>query len=185
MNVLLINHEKPPIGGGGGVFTNLLGKGLAALGQKVYFLTIGARDDIIEEASGYFVITINTNRKNYANIKFDNFLKFLIKFPSAINRIIKDYNIDIVNPHFIHTAGLANYLSGNKLNYIISALGADIYDPTRYKFIRFFMNMLSEKILTDSCYIVLSSQDMYERAAANFPQFKSKLKIIPHCINKD
>jgi len=183
MNILLINHEFPPIGGGGGVFTKLLARGLSKLNNNVFVLTISNKTFQKNISKNLKIIYIKLNRNNNANVTGIETLNFINQFRKIIKAIINKYNIDIINPHFIHTSGLSNYLSFNKVKTIISPLGADIYDPTRYKKIRKIMNFIAKQIFKKSNKIILSSKDMYDRTLKIDNSIKNKLKIIPHCIN--
>ena len=45
MRVLLLNYEFPPIGGGAGIATHALARGLASHGVTVDVVTAGSRDE--------------------------------------------------------------------------------------------------------------------------------------------
>ena len=49
MRVLLLNYEFPPLGGGAGVATQALARGLASRGVTVDVITAGERDECRSE----------------------------------------------------------------------------------------------------------------------------------------
>jgi len=183
MNILIINHEFPPIGGGGGIFTSLLARGLSESGFNVFVLIPSSLSETVSITETLTVIKVKSLRFNRTSISNFGMLNFILTFSLIINKIIKKYNINIVNSHFIHTSGLADFLSFHKIPSVISPLGADIYDPTRYCKIRNFMNFAAKKILKKNNKIVLSSSDMLNRTIGLFPEYEKKCVIIPHCID--
>ena len=52
MRVLLLNYEYPPLGGGAGVATQALARGLASRGVTVDVVTAGTRDECGWKCSG-------------------------------------------------------------------------------------------------------------------------------------
>ena len=52
MRVLILNYEYPPLGGGAGVATQALARGLASRGVTVDVVTAGERDDAGPKCSG-------------------------------------------------------------------------------------------------------------------------------------
>ena len=182
MNILIINHEYPPVGGGGGVFSKQLSQGLSESGHKIYMLTAGSSETIETISDNLKIIYIKIHRKDSVSFDSIDMLEFVFKAFMVIGGICRKYKIDVINSHFIHTSALAVYLSRVKVPHFISALGADVHDPTRYRKIRFIMNFALRKILKKSYAMILSSSDMRDRVIRLNEKFQRKIAVIPHSI---
>ena len=182
MNILIINHEFPPVGGGGGVFSKMLGEGLSKLNNNTFILTTKNKFRTEEISKNCKVIYIKSARKSLICGDSFSLLKFIAISIPHIKTICSKYKIDIINSHFFHTSGLAVYFSKLNIPHIVSALGADVYDPTRYAKIRFLMNFALKKISSESQAVVVSSSDMRSRILDISQDLNGKVKIIPHCI---
>ncbi|HPN29687.1 MAG TPA: glycosyltransferase family 4 protein [bacterium] len=185
MNILIINHEFPPVGGGGGVFSKMLGEGLSGLNNNVFILTAGNEVNTEEISKNCKVIYLKNGRKSLICGDFFSLLKFIAISIPHIKTICSKYKIDIINSHFFHTSGLAVFFSRLNIPHIVSALGADVYDPTRYNKIRFLMNCALKKIGSKSDAVIVSSSDMRSRLLNISQSLNEKTRIIPHCIKSD
>ncbi|MFC1570894.1 glycosyltransferase, partial [Candidatus Omnitrophota bacterium] len=137
MNILLINYEFPPLGGGGGSFSRDLAEELAGRNNNVDVLTSGFPGLEKEETvNGVRVFRIPVPARNslyYAT------MPSLVSFPfMAIPKglgLIKKNKYDVINTHFAVPSGPAgsvlSSLSG--IPNVLSLHGSDIYNPVSKK----------------------------------------------------
>lgn len=106
MRILVIIHEFPPIGGGGGRAAYDICKNLAARGHEVVVLTAHfyglARGEIID---GIRVIRIPSFRKESFAASFITMLAFVLAGLWTGLRLIRSYQPDIIHTHFAVPAG--------------------------------------------------------------------------------
>ena len=79
MRILIINYEFPPLGGGGGVASYQIAKGLVARGHEVDVLTTGRRglpsNEVVDGIGVYRVSVIG--RTEFATATLLSMLSFL------------------------------------------------------------------------------------------------------------
>lgn len=141
MKVLLVNYEYPGVTancGGGGRVTKRLQAGLQELGHEVS------------------VVTDHADKSH---------LTFPFRVYNEIDRLLSTGEFDVINGHFaVPSSLLLPHLSQkHDVPLAISVMGADIHDPTRYKWIRPALNTAVRGVLDLADAVVVPSFDMYER----------------------
>jgi glycosyltransferase involved in cell wall biosynthesis len=141
MKVLLVNYEYPGVTsncGGGGEVTRLLKKGVEAQGHDVVLVT--------DEADGHH-------------------LTFPFRVYKQIDRVLANQDIDVINGHFVLPSSLflPRLSAKHDVPYVVTVMGADIYDPTRYTWGRPLLNTVAKRVLNSSDAVVAPSFDMAER----------------------
>lgn len=134
MNILIINYEYPPLGGGGGSFARDLAEELAKK-HNVDVLTSGFKDLKKEEISGgvrIFRVPVAKRRSLYS-ATIESLLSFpFTSIPKGIS-LVKKKKYDVINTHFAVPTGPAgvviSYFSG--VPNVLSLHGSDIYNPVR------------------------------------------------------
>jgi glycosyltransferase involved in cell wall biosynthesis len=154
MNVQLINYEHSQYTnncGGGGKITHLLEVALRGCQVNVDLTT-----DIAD--------------------------RHYVTFParSLPNLISGDY--DLYHGHFSLPSSLALPAVSRvkQTPYIISVMGADIYDPTRFQRLRPLLDAANKRILQDAAAVVAPSADMRDRVES---KYDIDCRLIPYGID--
>jgi len=182
VNILFVNYEYPPLGGGGGVFTKTLARGLADRGHNIYVVTTNANLPTIENNGNVLIKRVNCFRNTITwTPKLPMYLFPPISF-QAINTVIKKHDIDIINAHFAIPSGISPAVISKikKVPLVTNIMGADIHDPTKYNLQRPLLDLIVEKVLNSSKLIICPSSDMKKRSEK---LTKTPLEIIPYGID--
>jgi glycosyltransferase involved in cell wall biosynthesis len=170
MNILMLNYEYPPLGGGGGVFTQQLAEELGKTnnitlitskfqGQKSY--------EISNNVELFRVPVLLRKSRNTATI-----VSMLSFFPASLwigRNILKKRRFDIVHSIFAIPSAPSGLALARRfrLPHILSILGGDVYDPSKklspHK--TPLLHYTVRKVLERSDIVVASSLDISKRAA--------------------
>lgn len=152
MHVLLVNYEYPGVTencGGGGRVTELLREGLEERGCDVRVITDNAG------SAGSPAIHGPTSGGHYAT------------FPLRAYRHLDDALqwADVVNGHFSLPSSLplARLATKHDVPFVCSVMGADVYDPTRFRRIRPIADAANRRVLGAADAVVAPSSDMAAR----------------------
>lgn len=135
MNILVINYEYPPIGGGGGFVTRDMFEYLAAQGNQITVLTSrfgGLKETEIK--NGVHIVRVPVVMRKKTEVA--SILSMLSYVPSAVFYVahyLKKTPIDIINTHFAIPSGPAGMIISKILNIpnVLTIHGGDIYDPSK------------------------------------------------------
>ncbi len=182
MKILFINHEYPPLGGGGGVVVFQLARELAQR-HRVDVLTSGfkglARNEIDDGINIYRVPVLNRKSRDTATL-----LSWLSFFPTSLwkgIKLIRQNKYDVINSHFAIPSGLIGVLLSKLFNIpnIVSIYGGDIYDPTTkyspYK--HFYLRKTVSYVLNQSDGIIANSKYTQKKAFEHY-DVKKNIKVI-------
>ncbi len=128
LKILILNHEYPPVGGGGGKITQNLCEGLANKGYDVRVLTSHYKDLPVQESNQFVVYRLRVHRKQVFRATFKDMLWFVIKSTLKGLKIIHQWEPDVIHAHFAVPAGAAAYflsrLTG--IPYVLTIHGGDV-----------------------------------------------------------
>lgn len=129
MKVLVISHEYPPIGGGGGKVVQDLCVGLAGRGHQIYLLT-ALWDKLPErESAGSLVIErLPSGRTQSFRADFKAMAYFVWKSFWCGLKVIREWRPDLIHAHFAVPAGAAAFALSvfTRTPYILTAHGGDV-----------------------------------------------------------
>lgn len=159
MQITLVNYEFPGITencGGGGQVTKKLHDGLWTAGHTPSLVT--------DERDGHYAT-------------------FPVRSYNRLKARIEAEDPDVLHGHFSLPSSLLlpRVASAFDLPLIISVMGADIYDPTRYQLLRPAMDRLNEFLLPQADATVAMSTDMRHRAQS----FGQPCSVIPGGIDPE
>ncbi len=110
MKILILSHEFPPVGGGGGRVAQDLALGLAARGHEIRVLTAHLDGlTLVETVKGVQVERIPLKRKAAYRAEFADMARYdLVAFQVGLN-IIRAWRPDVIHAHFAVPAGAAAF----------------------------------------------------------------------------
>lgn len=174
MRILVLNHEYPPVGGGGGRVARDLNYGFCQHGHEVKILTPMLKDLAkIEDSSHYEIIRIPSLRKYAFRATLKDMGAFIISSYLAGAKLIKTWQPDVIQAHFAVPAGVSARMLSRRFNipYFVTAHLGDIPggapEKTRTWF-RFFYPF-TKKIWQDAEHIVTVSHYTKELAKQSYP----------------
>jgi glycosyltransferase involved in cell wall biosynthesis len=191
MNLLILNYEYPPLGGGAGVCSQFHAEGLSRKGHQVSVLTTwfeGEKE--YEKKNNLEIIRLKSKRKNKYRSNPIEMLSWAYKAFIYIEKNQLYSDVDLVLAHFSIPGGLVATLLKlrRKIPYIIISHGQDIpwfnlrelfiYHVLFYFPIQFicrrskFVTVLSERRKKDAIKLMGN-------------KFVSKIKLIPNGCDTD
>jgi N-acetyl-alpha-D-glucosaminyl L-malate synthase BshA len=170
MRILIINYEFPPLGGGGGVASYQIAKGLVARGHEVDVLTTGRRNlpsSEVVDGLGVYRVPV-AGRTELATATLLSMLSF---FPAGVVKgcqILRKKRYDILNTHFAIPSGPTGVALSRLFNtpLVLTIIGGDIYDPTKKlsPSNNRLLHTVVRCVLDSSSEIIAISQDIQRRA---------------------
>ena len=97
MNILILNYEYPPLGGGAGVVSQYHAEGLSRTNHKVTVLTAwfeGEKE--IEDIGNLKIIKLKSKRRFTYKSTPDEWLSWIRKSKQFLNKYLKENNIRIL-----------------------------------------------------------------------------------------
>lgn len=111
MKILVLTHEFPPVGGGGGRVAQDLAIGLAARGHEIRVLTAHLDGlSLTETVGGVRVERIPSKRKTAFRADFAEMAEYDWAAVSLGQKVIREWQPDLIHAHFAVPAGAAAYL---------------------------------------------------------------------------
>lgn len=137
MNILMVNYEWPPLGGGGGVAMETIARELAQH-NTVHVLTSGAGGLPSEETIADGRITVFRcpaflrHSKSVASIA-----SMLAFWPLGVQlgkKLLREYHYDVINTWFAIPSGPAGVGIAKRgdIPHVLTIIGGDIYDPSKW-----------------------------------------------------
>jgi glycosyltransferase involved in cell wall biosynthesis len=106
MKVLVLTHEYPPVGGGGGRVAQQLCRGLAQRGDSLQVITSNCGDLTTEDTDqGVILHRLNVHRKQAYKASFPSMFEFVFKGFWKASQIVRTWKPDLVHAHFAVPAG--------------------------------------------------------------------------------
>ena len=135
MNILVINYEYPPIGGGGGVICRDICEEIASKGHQVTVIT-SQYDALLsyESINGVGIHRVPVLMRTKQNIA--SFPSMLSYVPQCIRKgaeLFRSQRFDVINTHFAIPSGPAgHHISGRfRVPNVLTIHGGDIFDPSK------------------------------------------------------
>lgn len=186
MNLLILNYEYPPLGGGAGRCSLYQAEGLARLGHDVTVLTTwfeGEKE--IEERDHFRLIRLKSRRKKAFRSNPVEMLSWAMKTFRYIKRNRLYLNADLVLAHFSVPGGLVALPTKMlyKVPYIVISHGQDIpwFSPKELFFYHLIFYLPIKWICSSASRVtVLSEQRLNELNRLTAPRHHSKHHIIPN-----
>ncbi len=188
MNVLMLNHEFPPVGGGAAPVTLELCKHLVQEGHAVDVVTMHYGNlPKFEEIEGVRTYRTPAIRKS-PNICYTH--EMATYLPGAICkalRLAKENRYDIIHCHFIIPGGplalLVNKLT--KIPYIVTAHGSDVpgFNPDRFQWQHKFTKPILKAVCKNAAMLTSPSQYLRNLILNNIGHYD--IRHVPNGIDLD
>jgi glycosyltransferase involved in cell wall biosynthesis len=168
MNILLINYEYPPLGGGASNGTWNMAKALRALGHNSVVVSSGIGDKRgYSNEDDLHVYRVNSKREKVASSNVTEMASFLMAARKALPEIIEKHKPELAIIYFTLPCGaLAGLLKNKfKIPYIISQQGADV--PGLEKSTKLLHSLLAgyrRKILRNAAAVIANSTGLAEKS---------------------
>ena len=136
LNILVINYEYPPVGGGGGYICRNVVEELVNMGHQITVLTSKYKNlPLQENVNGvaiYRVPVLCRNKQDTASLP--SMLSFVPACILKANELFKANSFDVINTHFAIPSGPAGHYLSKKYNIpnVLDLYGGDVYDPTKF-----------------------------------------------------
>lgn len=135
VRALLLNYEYPPIGGGAGVATAALARGLADRGAQVDVVTACSPGEDGEPRSSdrLTVHRVKSSRKSRHEATMANAGSYLLAAAPVIRRLLATHQYDVAHVFFsLPTGVLLPLIDWRGVPVVVSLRGSDVpgYDPT-------------------------------------------------------
>lgn len=186
MKVLIINHEFPPIGGGGGKAAFKISSELVGMGVDVCVLTSKFNcAQRIETIDGIKVFRVPVRRKrvDFAS-KSEMFTFISAAFPTLVN-LLKREKIDAIHVFFGLPSGVLSYFAKKffHIPYIIRMGGSDVpgFNPYRFNFSLRALKPFLLKVWQNAAILVAVSDGLRRLALKSDPN--ANIMVIPNGID--
>ncbi|GAB4489207.1 MAG: hypothetical protein Fur0016_21290 [Anaerolineales bacterium] len=141
MKILVLSHEFPPVGGGGGRVARDLALGLARRGHELCILTAHLNGlPALETVEGVRVARIPSKRRAAFRAEFFEMANYDWSALNAGRKLIQEWNPDLIHAHFAVPAGAAAFalskLTG--VPYVLTAHLGDVPGAVPEKTDRWF-----------------------------------------------
>jgi len=183
MQILVLNYEYPPLGGGAGVITQNISEGLAKKGHKITVLTTwykGEEEDITNE--NLRIIRLKSKRKDIFQSNPREMISWMMKSKSFLKKHLVTNKYDICFANFSLPGGEVAYSMKLQfgLPYVLMSHGHDIpwFMPEQMMWYHAITYHWIHKICQQSKRNYVQSQDMKDNIDAFLGKFASKNKII-------
>ncbi len=183
MNILMLNYEFPPLGGGAAPISYSMAKQLVKEGHSVDVVTAGFKGlPSFEKKEGINIHRVNCLRSKKEICHPHEMLSYVISAYFFTKKLIKNNNYDINHTHFIIPTAIVSYFLRNKLPYVITCHGSDVpgYNPDRFKFLEFVLLPFWKKIVNRSLMVTSPSKFLAKLIGKN--SFK-RVKVINNGFN--
>ena len=187
MRILVLIHEYPPVGGGGGRVAQDIAEGLTQSGHEIVIITSHfgdlPKDEIVD---GIRIIRVPSLRKEAFRAGFPSMAAYLLSGFWAGFRLIGKWHPDAIHVHFAVPAGvLARALSKLKrIPYFLTAHLGDVPGGAPEKTGKWFRWVfpLTKPIWRDAAQVIAVSEFTRQLALKHYPV---EISVIHNGVDLD
>lgn len=196
MRILVLNYEYPPLGGGAGVATAALARGLAERGVKVDVVTASAgrdaerrtsmRDDEPEDDAGLRLYRVRSRRTGVHEAGIRGAASYLVGALPLVRRLIRSQRYDCVHVFFsLPTGALLPFVDLGNVPVVVSLRGSDVpgydpYNPTVHRMHRLLLP-LTRWIWRRADRLVAVCESLVELASQTCPELR--YAVVPNGVD--
>ncbi len=190
LDVLLVNYEFPPIGGGGGTTTRFLAKFLVKLGVNVSVLTSKSNNEnSYDHPDGFKIYHVGPVKNKHSGTHIPELARFIFTSIYYSKNIKKVIHPDLIHCFFTLPSGCFGLYCKKtlKIPYVVSALGADVpgfnIGDKRLDTYHSLTKPLSKSIWDNASYIVANSKSLQDQCKKFTPYHD--IKVITNGVDTD
>jgi len=188
LNLVMLNFEFPPIGGGGGNAHLCLLKEYASNPDlKIDVLTSAPTPGFFTEqlSKNITIYKVGLHKKDLHFWRKIEVIEWLLKAKPYYRRLLRENNYDLAHALFAFPSGWLCYKSADKLPYIISLLGSDV--PGKHARLQVDYEILGpllfKPIWQNASVLTACSQGLKNRALKFLPS--ASIDVIPTGVDLD
>lgn len=185
MNILMLNYEFPPIGGGAGqAHYNILKQFAAFNDFHIDVLTCQSQPGYTEEpfASNITIHKVGIKKRSLQHWTKFEVLSWLHRSRPYYRQLIKKNNYQLAHAFFGFPTGYLTYGTAGQLPYLISLRGSDVPgNNPRFALDYKIMAPLFKRIWKNAAALTTPSAGLKDRALKFLPS--SKIQIIPNGVD--
>jgi len=185
MNILMLNYEFPPIGGGASNYTFNLLKEFSKYDTVSLDLITSSSEDLYEKipfSDNVNIYRLPINKKDEFHWTQKEIISYSVKCYYLIKKIMKEKKFDLIHAIFGIPSGLIAYLYRKKIPYIVSLRGSDVPGfNKRFSFHYLMLKPIIRRIWKNARIIIANSQDL--KSLAQRTSKDVKIDIIPNGVN--
>ncbi len=186
MNILIINYEFPPVGGGGGVATYYIARELCRKGNHVSVLTSHFKElrwyETLEDIHVYRVPVLRKRRDYCSVLEMASFI--LTSFPMLVYLLLK-HHYDLIHIFFGVPSGPLGYIAKKLFNipFLIRMGGGDVpgFRPFQYKRLYTVLTPVLNVLWRNAEFLVANSDGLRDMAYQVFPDLS--VHVIPNGVD--
>ena len=185
MNILMLNYEFPPIGGGAAnAHLCLLRQYAGNDDLRVDVLTSASKPGFVTEklAGNITIYKVGIHKKHLHFWRKVEVIEWLIRAKSHYHRLLRENNYDLVHAFFGFPTGWLCYRTAGKLPYIISLRGSDV--PGKHARLQLEYKILGPvfgAIWKKAAALVACSEGLKNRALRFLPSVS--IGVIPNGVD--
>lgn len=186
MNILMLNYEFPPIGGGASPVSYDIGKRIVECGHRITVVTMAYGDlPLYEVKDGMDVYRVKCWRTQRMVCHPWEQATYIILAYDFIKRKLQISDFDICYTHFIIPTGVISWLLKKKYNlsYIITAHGSDVIGHNNKRF-RMLYSLLKRpwcSIVSNASSVTSPSEHLIN--LMRMTESRAKYVLIPNGID--
>ena len=185
MRILVLNHEIPPVGGGGGRAAEDICKVLAKRGHKIKVLTSHLKGLAYEEQrDGYQIVRIPSLRSQAFRVSFLSMVAYVLAGLWMGLRLIRAFQPDLIHVHFAVPAGALAWMLSKLTGvpYVLTAHLGDVPGGVPEKTTDWFRWVFpfTHSIWHDASVRVAVSEYTRELALQNYSE---EILVIPNGVD--
>ena len=185
MRILVLIHEYPPIGGGGGRVAQDISEKLVRRGHEVCILTPAFEDlPSEEEQNGVKILRLKSGRKQAFKAGMDAMLGYVLASFSAGLRQVHQWKPDVIHVHFAVPAGASAWAISRVTGtpYVLTAHLGDVPGGVPEKTGKWFRFVFpfTPPIWKKAARVVAVSEFTRSLAVKNYPV---EVDVIPNGVD--
>lgn len=185
MRILVLNHEIPPVGGGGGRAAEDICRVLAERGHKIKVLTSHLKGlPYKEQRNGYQIIRIPSLRTQPFRVSFLSMVVYVLAGLWVGFRLIRAFQPELIHVHFAVPAGALAWMLSRitRIPYILTAHLGDVPGGVPEKTTEWFRWVFpfTHSIWHDASVRVAVSQYTRDLALRNYSE---EILVIPNGVD--
>jgi len=185
MRILVLNHEIPPVGGGGGRAAEDICRILAKRGHKIKVLTSHLKGlPYKEQRDGYQIIRIPSLRTQPFRVSFLSMVVYVLAGLWVGFRLVRAFQPELIHVHFAVPAGALAWMLSKitRIPYVLTAHLGDVPGGVPEKTTEWFRWVFpfTHSIWHDASVRVAVSQFTRELALQNYSE---EILVIPNGVD--